>query len=115
MQNNDFPSQQWDRKQRFINFFKDTESSIDELLGEERKKIEAEKKGKSDGFAKKAMDPRYAEMIQTEDNHEIGMAYAQGYKDGRERAYRKTGSNRRRKTKKLRKSKKQTKKLNLSR
>jgi hypothetical protein len=70
----------------------------------------AKRDGKQDGTRKSRMSPQYMDMIRT-DEDSIGKAYASAYKDAREEAYRKTGSNRRRKTKSLRKTRR-AKKLN---
>jgi len=88
-------------------------SSIDESTFEwnPRESIDqARRDGRTDGLKKLRMSRDYMNYIQT-DKHSIGETYAKAYKEGREEAYRKTGSNRRRKINKARKTRR-VKKLN---
>ena len=70
---------------------------------------EARNVGKSDGLNKRPMSPEYVEKAGT-DETSIAQAYSEGYKQGREEAYKKTGSNRRRKTRKHKKQSKKSRK-----
>lgn len=85
----------------------------EELLGWSNRQTveEAKKQGKKDGMSKQRMSPDYLEYAGT-DNNEIATAYSKAYKEGREEAYKATGSKRNRKTKKHARKIRRTRKVN---
>jgi hypothetical protein len=93
---------------RYNSFDSDIESPRETLQWSRTSVLEeAKNAGKDDGLNKRPMSPKFVKKSGT-DEADVAIAYASAYKDGREEAYKKTGSNRRRKTKKQLGKKKQT-------